>query len=304
MKKKILTLMLAGVTAAGLLAGCGGSSSTGDAAPAETEAPAEDAAAAETPADTETDAEASEEAPAAQGEGGTLIVGFDQDFPPMGFVGDDGEFTGFDLALAAEVADRLSLTVVYQPIAWDAKDMELKTGAIDCIWNGFTIDGREDKYEWTEPYMANKQVFVVKADAGIKALTDLAGKVVAVQADSSAEAALADAPELKDSFGELKAIADYNTGLMELESGAVDCVAMDETVAGYQLTKRGDDKLVMLDETLSEEEYGVGFLLGNTELRDSVQTTLEEMAADGTLTKISEEWFGKDVTIIGKTANE
>jgi len=229
----------------------------------------------------------------------TFTVGFDQNFPPMGFVGDDGEFTGFDLELAAEVADRLGLKLELQPIAWDAKDMELSSGNIDCVWNGFTINGREELYTWTEPYMANNQVFVVRADSDIKTLADLAGQTVVVQVDSSAEAALADLPELVATFGNYITAADYNTALMDLEAGAVDAVAMDEIVARYRIEQK-EDKFAILEETLAAEEYGVGFLLGNEELRDKVQGALEEMATDGTMAEISNKWFGKDVTIIGK----
>ncbi len=229
----------------------------------------------------------------------TFTVGFDQDFPPMGFVGDDGEFTGFDLDLAAEAAKRMGMELKLQPIAWDAKDAELKSKNIDCIWNGFTINGREDDYTWTEPYLKNNQVFVVRADSGIKTLADLAGKSVVVQVDSSAEKALEGEPELVASFGEYTTAANYNAALMDLESGAVDAVAMDEVVAIYQNEKRGEI-FYILEEVLAPEEYGVGFLLGNEELRDKVQNALEEMAADGTLAKISEKWFDEDITIIGK----
>lgn len=288
MKKRLVCAALASVMAFSLAA-CGGNA-------AETEAETKAPETAETEA-----AEAGEEteAEAAEAAGGTLIVGFDQDFPPMGFVGDDGEFTGFDLALAQEVAERLGLEYKPQPIAWDAKDMELETGNIDCIWNGFTMTGREEDYTWTEPYMANTQVFVVASDSGIATKEDLAGKVVEVQADSSAEAALKEDPDLTATFGQLLTTADYNTAFMDLEQGAVDAIAMDVIVAGYQIKQRNAD-FVILDDTLAEEEYGVGFKKGNEELRDKVQTTLEEMAADGTLAKISEEWFGKDVTTIGK----
>ncbi|NLJ40899.1 MAG: amino acid ABC transporter substrate-binding protein [Clostridiales bacterium] len=229
----------------------------------------------------------------------TFTVGFDQDFPPMGFVGDDGEFTGFDLELAAEVAKRLNLELKLQPIAWDAKDKELESKNIDCIWNGFTINGREDDYTWTEPYLKNNQVFVVQADSGIKTMDDLAGKSVIVQVDSSAEKALEALPDLVDSFGEYITAANYNAALMDLESGGVDVVAMDEVVAIYQNEKRGEI-FTILEETLAPEEYGVGFLLGNEELRDKVQKTLEEMAADGTMAEISKKWFDDDITTIGK----
>lgn len=231
---------------------------------------------------------------------GTFTVGFDQDFPPFGFVDEkSGNFAGFDLDLAAETAKRLGLELKLQPIAWVSKDMELSSGNVDCIWNGFTINGRENEYTWTEPYMKNKQVFVVRADSGIKTFDDLKGKAVAVQEDSSAEAALKDRPELVQSFGNYIKSPDYNTALMDLEAGAVDAVAMDEPVAIYQIEKRGV-KFAILEEIIAEEEYGVGFLLGNEELRDKVQKVLEEMAQDGTMAEISNKWFGRDVTIIGK----
>ncbi|MDO4555450.1 MAG: amino acid ABC transporter substrate-binding protein [Lachnospiraceae bacterium] len=279
MMKKLLTLLLACTMAGTLLAGCSSSDQS------ETTTAKENAEAS-----SETASETS----------GTFTVGFDQDFPPMGFVDEEtGEYTGFDLDLAAEVANRLGLEIKYQPIAWDAKDNELSSGTIDCIWNGFTINGREDDYTWSEPYMKNNQVFVVRADSGITSSADLAGKIVDVQTDSSAEAALNDNTELSSTFGQLIPVADYNTAFMDLESGAVDAIAMDDTVASYQIEKREAD-FVVLDESIAEEEYGIGFKLGNTELRDKVQTTLEEMAADGTLAEISNEWFGKDITTIGK----
>ena len=243
--------------------------------------------------------EKAEETTAAGTEGGTLIVGFDQDFPPMGFLGDNGEYTGFDLELAQEAAKRLGLEYQAQPIAWDAKDMELESGNIDCIWNGFTMTGREDDYTWTEAYMANTQVFVVRNDSGIEGKDGLAGKVVECQADSSAEAALKEDPDLTSTFGQLLTTADYNTAFMDLEQGSVDAIAMDVIVAGYQIKQRNAD-FTILDDSLSAEEYGVGFKKGNTELRDKVQATLEDMAKDGTMKEISEKWFSEDVTTIGR----
>lgn len=228
-----------------------------------------------------------------------FTVGFDQNFPPMGFVGDNGEYTGFDLELAQEVAKRLGKKFVPQPIAWDSKDMELESGNIDCIWNGFTMTGREDSYTWTKPYMENSQVFVVKKDSGIKTLADLSGKIVEVQTDSSAEKALQANKKLSATFGTLQTTPDYNTAFMDLEMGAVNAVAMDSVVAAYQIQQRNAD-FTILDEALAAEEYGVGFKKGNTSLRDQVQEQLNAMAADGTLKKISEKWFGKDVTTVNK----
>ncbi len=291
MKKRVVCAALVSIMTM-LLAACSGGAVS---APAETKAES-------TEAKTEA-AETTEKAAEAEGEtkveGGTLIVGFDQDFPPMGFMGDDGEYTGFDLELAQEAAKRLGLEYKPQPIAWDAKDMELESGNIDCIWNGFTMTGREDGYTWSEPYMENSQVFVVAGDSGIKSQADLAGKVVECQVDSSAEAALKEVPDLTATFAQLLTTADYNTAFMDLEQGAVDAIAMDVVVAGYQISQRNAD-FVILEDSLAAEEYAIGFKKGNTELKDKVQGALEEMAADGTLKTISEKWFGKDITTIGK----
>ena len=284
MKKRLWMLTMA-AAAAFALSGC--SSDSG----------ASQSEAADTAAQEQTAEEGTEEG--TESAGGTLIVGFDQEFPPMGFMAEDGSYTGFDLDLAQEAAKRLGLEYKAQPIAWDSKDMELESGNIDCIWNGFTITGRENDYEWTEAYMDNAQVFVVYADSGIETLADLAGKVVECQADSSALAALNEDQELTATFAQLLTTADYNSALMDLEQGAVDAVAMDVVVASYQIQQRDAD-FVILDETLPSEAYAVGFKKGSTELRDAVQGALEEMAADGTMKEISEKWFGEDLTVIGK----
>ncbi len=235
----------------------------------------------------------------------TFTVGFDAEFPPYGYRDDSGEYVGFDLDLAAEVCKRNEWTLVKQPIDWDEKDSELSSGTIDCIWNGFTMNGREDKYTWSAPYVDNSQVVVVSSQSGIAALSDLAGKSVAVQKDSSALAALTDEENedniaLKNSFAGLIEYADYNTAFMDLEQGAVDAVAIDIGVAAYQIDKREAGAYIMLEEKLATEQYGVGFYLGNESLRDTVQKTLDEMAADGTFTAIAEKWGLTDSVCLGK----
>ena len=237
----------------------------------------------------------------------TFTVGFDAEFPPYGYQDENGEYVGFDLDLAAEVCARNGWELVKKPISWDSKDMELETELIDCIWNGFTINGREDKYTWSTPYVDNSQVVVVGKDSGIASYADLAGKIVAVQADSSALAALTENEDgsneeniaLAESFEKLVEVPDYNTAFMNLEAGAVDAIAMDIGVAQYQLEQRGD-AFVILDGTLAAEQYGIGFKLGNTELRDAVQKTLDEMAADGTFAKIAEKWGLAQAVCLGK----
>ncbi len=231
-------------------------------------------------------------------EDGVLTVGFDQNFPPMGFVGDDGEFTGFDLDLAKATADKLGLEIKYQPIAWDAKDLELESKNIDCIWNGFTMTGREDNYLFSIPYMENSQIFVINKDSGIKSKEDLKDKTLVVQVDSSAEKLIKENKTILDNLKQLQTTADYNTAFMELESGSCDAIAMDIVVASYQLEKRKDDKFVILDDKIASEKYGVGFAKDNEKLKTALDKALIELANEGTLEKISNKWFGKDITIV------
>ena len=226
------------------------------------------------------------------GEKKTFTVGFDASFPPYGYQ-ENGEYVGFDLDLAQEVCDRNGWELVKTPIDWDAKNMELNSGAIDCIWNGFTLNGREDDYTWTPAYINNTQVFAVNKNSGITKAADLAGKNVLVQADSSALAALQDEENtdikaLADSFGSLTQVPDYESALMELEAGSADAVAMDEGVA---LTKQAqNDNIVILDDVISQEQYGIAFKKGNDELRDQVWSTLVEMEKDGTVDKIAAKY--------------
>ena len=222
----------------------------------------------------------------------TLVVGFDAEFPPYGYKDDNGEYVGFDLDLAQEVCDRNNWTLVKQPIDWDAKDAELESGSIDCIWNGFTINGREDDYTWSKPYINNKQVIVVKADSGIKVLPNLKGKIVETQKDSSALATLeGDQKQLAATFETLTQVADYNTAFMDLESGACDAVAMDIGVAQHEISaKDNPSDYYIIPTEISSEQYGVGFKKGNEELRDQVQDTLDDMFEDGTVMKIAQKY--------------
>ena len=234
-----------------------------------------------------------------------LVVGFDSEFPPYGYKDDKGEYVGFDLDLAQEVCNRNNWTLVKQPIDWDAKDSELSSGTIDCIWNGFTINGREDKYLWSKPYIDNKQVIVTKSNSGINSLSDLKGKQVETQKDSSALSALeGDQKPLADTFKQLVQIADYNTAFLDLDAGTCDAVAMDIGVAQYQVnSKSNPSDYKILDEEISSEQYGIGFKKGNEQLRDKIQQTLDEMEADGTIAKIASKYdsYGVPGSLIKNT---
>lgn len=289
--KKTLAVLLAGILCAGMLAACGSSAPTSNQSN-----PAEAGTAAE----------------AAAGEGRTFTVGFDAEYPPYGFKDEgSGDYTGFDLEMAEELCKRRGWTLVKQPIDWDSKDMELGSGAIDCIWNGMTFTGREEEYTWSDPYVDNSIVIAVNADSDIQTPADLAGKIVVAQSGSSALTALTDDPgdgsndenlALAASFGNLEEIADYNSAFMQMNAGVYDAIAVDIGVAQYQLAAN-EGKYRLLEQPISTEQYAIAFLKGNTELRDQVQETFNEMAADGTVLKIAQNYTDfnlPDMLIVGK----
>ena len=241
------------------------------------------------------EAQPADETQAAAPADNVLNVGFDAEYPPYGYladagaegyVADDGQtYTGFDLDLAQEVCKRNGWELKVTPIDWDSKDALLGSGEISCIWNGFTYEGREDQYAFTEPYMVNAQVVVVKADSGIASLADLADKHVITQAGSAALTLLADDGDKADlaktfAGGAVETIADYNAAFMQLESGAVDAVACDLSVAIHQMNAN-KDAYKQLDEQLSGEHYAVGFALGQEGLAQVVNDTLKAMDSEG-----------------------
>jgi len=244
--------------------------------------------------------EGNKETAAGKNDDKVFVVGFDAEYPPYGYMDENGEYVGFDLEMAQKVCEMEGWTLKKQPIAWDSKDMELEAGNIDCIWNGFTINGREDKYEWSDPYVDNSQVIVVSKASGIKTLADLSGKVVGVQAASAALGLISeggDQAELGATFGNIQEFADYNTAFLELQMGTVDAVAMDVGVANYQIESRGEDFMI-LEEELNKEKYGVGFLLGNKELCEKVNADIKKLAEDGVVAELAEKYGISDLICI------
>ena len=286
MKKRITSIILTVILAAAAFSGCG--SNTGQNTPADTEAAETEAIEAATDASVRT----------------TFTVGFDAEYPPYGYMDDNGEYVGFDLECAQLVCDALGWELIKKPINWDSKDMELESGTIDCIWNGFSITPeRLDKYAWSEAYVDNTQVMLVAADSNIKELKDLEGKNVIVQAASAALEALngEDCAELKSSFASLTENPDYNTAFMNLESGAADAIAIDIGVAEYQISQREEGQYVILEEAFYTEQYGIGFKLGNEELRDTVQTELLKLVDTGKFAEVAEKYgIDTDMLCLGK----
>jgi len=231
---------------------------------------------------------------------GVFVLGLDDSFPPLGFRDENNDIVGYDIDLAKEVAKRLGVEFKAQPIDWDAKEMELNTGKIDCIWNGFTMTGeREKALAFTKAYLNNEQVLVVRSDSGVKSLADMAGKTVGLQSGSSAQEAVNGNKTFAASLKKQVMFKDNVTALNDLSIGGVDGVVMDSVVAEYSITAT-KKPFTVIDEPLSKEEYGVAFRKGDAALRDEVQKTLEEMQKDGTVTAVSIKWFGRDLSVIGK----
>ena len=220
-----------------------------------------------------------------------FILGYDNTFKPFGYLDDNGNPTGFDIDLATEACERLGWDLELDAIDWDTKDAQIESGSITCIWNGFTMEGREGQYTFTAPYYSNTQVIVVKEGSGIATLDDLAGKKVLAQTNSSAYNLLAaggDKADLAATFASLETIGEYNSAFMQLESGAVDAIAMDMPVAQAHVAEKAG--YVILDDHLSTESYAVGFKKGNTEQAQKIEDTLKAMYEDGTVAKIAEKY--------------
>lgn len=225
----------------------------------------------------------------------TIIVGLDDDFPPMGFRDDNNELVGFDIDLAREAAKRANLNIEFKPIDWSAKEAELNSGRVDALWNGLTItEYRKENILFSQPYMSNHQIIVVRPDSQIHTKADLAGKIVGLQDGSSALDAVNDDP-IHTSIAKIDQYADNVTALLDLANKRLDAVVVDGVVGHYYVTKKPDDYVVLQDH-FGQEQYGVGFKKDNTELQQKIQQALDSMMSDGTTAKISQKWFGIDVT--------
>ncbi|MBR3317332.1 MAG: transporter substrate-binding domain-containing protein [Atopobiaceae bacterium] len=269
--KKLLAPLVALVVAVFVLAGCGGSSAESTA----------DATGAGKAAYTEADL----------GEGFVFKHGFDLDYRPYSYIDDEGNNAGFDVEMAQALCELYGWEYKAVPFNWDSKDAELNSGGCDCIWAGFTMNGREDDYQWSEPYSDNTQMIMVKKGSDIKTIEDLAGKKVGVQTGTSALEMLQDEDRQKalaDTFGDLVVTENYTVAITELEAGSVDALAIDATRAAEAMAK--NEKLVCLDEELGSEQYGVGFRKGDTVLCEKINEGLKTLSENGTVDKIAKKY--------------
>ncbi len=217
--------------------------------------------------------------------------GFDLDYPPYSFIDDNGNTNGFDVEMAKAVCDYYGWTYEAVPFNWDAKDLELNAGSCDCIWSGFTMNGREDDYLWSIPYSDNTQMIMVKKGSGIESLADLAGKVVGVQTSTSAYDLLYDEEgqaELCKTFKSLEVYETYTIAFNDLKAGAVDALAIDVTSGTYLMS--GETDYEFLAEELGSEQYGIGFRKDDTELCEKVNEALLALVENGTYDEIGKKY--------------
>ena len=167
---------------------------------------------------------------------GTLIIGLDNEYPPMGFLDDNGELTGIDIALAKAIEGKLGVKVVFQPITWSAKDTELKTKNIDCIWNGLSVnEDRKEAYTLSKPYLANAQIVLTANDSGIATIADLEGKRVGTQDGSAALEAMTQSG-YTEKFSDLQTYETFYAAYLDLKAARIDALVGDKTFIEYILS--------------------------------------------------------------------
>lgn len=228
---------------------------------------------------------------------GQLIIGLDDTFAPMGFKNEKGEIIGFDIDLAKEVAKRLGIEAVFKPSEWSGIVLELKSKNIDVVWNGMTItEDRKKEINFSNTYMTNSQIIVTLANSPLNSKTDLNGKIVGLQLGSSSFDAVSK-DELSKSFKEIKKYDTNVEALMDLEAGRIDSVVVDEIVARYYIAQKekNSNKIIfkVLNDDFGKEEYGVGIRKEDTDLKEAIDKTIDEMKKDGSYDAIYENWFGK-----------
>lgn len=226
-----------------------------------------------------------------------IVIGLDDNFPPMGFRDDQGELVGFDIDLATEAGKRLGVPVEFKPIDWDSKEAALKSKQVDMLWNGLSItDERLQQIAFSKPYMNNAQLLVVRNDSPIADRAGLSGKIVGTQEGSSSIDALNKNADFKASLSQVKTYGDFVAALMDLELGRIDGVLVDSVVGRYYMSKK-PDTFKVIDSKMGDEKFGVGMRKEDTLLQEKLNGVLKDMTDDGTMTKLSQKWFGEDITI-------
>lgn len=222
-----------------------------------------------------------------------FIMGIDPEYPPFSYLGDDGEYTGFDVDVCRAACEKLGLELEIFGVNWDEKLVQLDAGECDCVWAGMTIlDSMKDAgYVLSAPYYDNTQVILVKTESGITSSADLAGKDVAVQLGTSGEALLNDEEglaDLKATFGNLITCDSFLKCFAELDGNSVDAVFVDAPVA--KSYAEGKEGYLIIDEQLGAEQYGIAFRGADQELCDKIEAAVAELVSDGTYAQIAAKY--------------
>ena len=231
---------------------------------------------------------------------GSITIGFDNTFVPMGYEDTNGENVGFDIDLATAVFEQYGITVEWQPIDWDLKETELNNGNIDLIWNGYSAtDERREQVLFSDPYMTNQQVLVTKKESGIADVTGMTDKILGAQAGSSGYSVFEDQPEiLKDIVADGDAVqySTFTEALIDLQNDRIDGLLIDRVYANYYLTEEGIlDEFNIIDAGYASESFAVGARKSDTTLVEKINEAFTTLYEDGTFQEISEKWFGEDV---------
>lgn len=229
---------------------------------------------------------------------GFFIVGLDDQFPPMGFRGqDNNEIVGFDIDLAKEAAKRLGVRVEFKPVAWDGIILSLNKGDIDVVWNGMTItEERKQKIEFSKPYLNNRQIIMVTLDSTLSTIDMLKGKKVGLQLGSSSETALNSKADLVKQLKEVKKYENNTLALMDLAAKRIDTVIVDEIVGRWNMAKKPGVYKV-LSEDMGTELYGVGIRKNDITFKEALDKVLTEIKADKAGEDISKKWFGENIIL-------
>lgn len=228
---------------------------------------------------------------------GVFVVGLDDGFPPMGFRDKSNAIVGFDIDLARAVAKEMGVEVEFKPLNWDGIILSLNSGDCDVVWNGMTITpARQEKINFSDPYLDNKQVIVVVEGSEMMTPEDLSGRALGLQLGSSAEDALNASP-IKDTLAETRSYEDNVTALFDLEAGSIDAVLVDEIVARYHVTETRPGVFRVLDEALGSEKYGIGFRKGDDAFREALNEAFLKVKNNGEGQQISEKWFSEDIIL-------
>lgn len=224
-----------------------------------------------------------------------LIIGFDDSFAPFGFRNEKGEYVGFDIDLAELVLEKSGYEYEFQPIDWATKETELNSGNIDLIWNGYTVtEERKKVVDFSDAYINNRQIILVKQDSSIQTKKDLEGKVVATQAESSSLDSINKDTHLVQSLdgGAAVTYSSFVEVFAELDNGRADAIVVDERLATYFLRQsEKENQYRILKENLGEEAYAIGFRKEDKALREAVNEALAEVVEQGKLKEIEAKWF-------------